>query len=169
MNTMPSPRRKSAAQRRYDTIKAGLEELAPVIQKAYENEDWIALGYADFREYCQSLGVGLLRLPQETKLEITGNLSDAGATQREIAAATGVSQPTAGRNEAKARPGRVAEPRSSDSYDSSDLDVSPDFTGWLESQRRVIVTYYGGLKSKGEREAFKEMLHSCIRVIEEDR
>jgi hypothetical protein len=134
---------RSVARQRADSIKMRLGSIAghmdhlhEEISAAYIERDWEALGYDDFKAYCDAeFETHLLRIRIALRREIAAELYDAGATTREIAAATGTSQKTADRDVA-AHTGRP------ESNDSSDLDVSEQVgSHWTQDKQAVADAY----------------------------
>jgi hypothetical protein len=93
-----------------DKIKAHVSELLPLIKEAFERRADVALGYANWLDYCDTELRGL-RLPVERRREAVTELREAGMSTRAIGAALGVSKDTVQRElsqvETVAQPGRV--------------------------------------------------------------
>lgn len=89
---------RDAARRRADRIRTAAEELWDTIAVAYQQRDWLALGYASWDEYCQQeFGSLRIRIPREERAEIVASLRDSGLSLRAIEAATGLSTATSRR------------------------------------------------------------------------
>ena len=81
-----------------DQIKTHVEVLWGLIAAAYNGRAWIALGYESWDAYLDNeFQTNRLRLPREERAAVVASLRDSGLSQRAIAAATGLSQPTISR------------------------------------------------------------------------
>jgi hypothetical protein len=86
-----------------DQIKAGIEATWQLVVRAYTDGTWRALGHDSWDAYCKSeFGGCKLRLPREERSEVVVSLKDAGLSNRAIASATGISEPTVRRELARA-------------------------------------------------------------------
>jgi predicted transcriptional regulator len=96
-----------------DQIKSRVETLWELIKAAYHGRAWIALGYESWDAYCDSeFQTSRLRLPREERADVVVSLRDSGVSQRAIALATGLSQPT------------ISRELSGDSHESPEADES---------------------------------------------
>jgi hypothetical protein len=166
----------TTARQRADQIKTHLtsaaeswEAVRNLAATAYEQRDWEALDFSSWEVYCrQVFGSHLLRLSEAMRIEITAELLQAGASTREIAPATGVSQATASRDaakvtgprkpKAKAKPGpkSAAKPDLGKASREArgtvkrlvDSVATPDLP---ESERKDWVLLLGGLVSRFSR------------------
>jgi hypothetical protein len=90
------------AHRRAESIRQGMRsfiETRALIAEAFEQSDWIILGYTSWETYCEKeFGVKQLRLSKEERAEAASAFRDVGMTLREIGAATGTSSATAKRD-----------------------------------------------------------------------
>jgi hypothetical protein len=75
-----------------ESIRAGLEDIAPKIRQAYEDRAWIALGYDSWALMCQQEFGGALQLPSGKRREVIKELAGAGMSSRAIAGAVGDSK-----------------------------------------------------------------------------
>ena len=88
------------ARRLTDEIKHDAEALWGKIATAYTERAWAALGYESWDVYCiQEFGSLRLRLPREERAEMVTSLRHAGLSNRSIASATGISEPTVRRDQ----------------------------------------------------------------------
>ncbi len=91
-----------------DRIRIAVEGTWLLIQEAYTSRAWAALGYETWDTYCAAeFGTARLRLPREDRQEVVASLRDSGLSTRAIAAATGLSKGTVGRELATAPVGAV--------------------------------------------------------------
>jgi hypothetical protein len=78
-----------------DRIKVSLSVSWELITEAYYSRAYIALGYANWDDYCtQEFGTSRLRLPREERAEVVASLRESGLSVRAIAAATGDNRET---------------------------------------------------------------------------
>jgi hypothetical protein len=82
-----------------DTIKGAVAFTWELITRAYTQRAWDALGYTSWDEYCEKeFGTARLRLPREERTEMVCSLRESGLSNRAIASATGLSEPTVRRD-----------------------------------------------------------------------
>lgn len=90
-----------------------------LIERAYTEGAWRALGYASWNDYTAGEFRGIkLSLPREERKDVLKSMASAGMSQREIAAGTGLSKGTVSNALAPERPKMGTEP--------SDLSGSPE-------------------------------------------
>ena len=89
------------ANRISDSLEAALEDLVG----AWEDEDHLTLGYETWASYCEDV-LGGWKPPKDKRLEIVRVMSEAGATQRDIAAVVGTTHVTVGNDLKKLDPGK---------------------------------------------------------------
>lgn len=85
----------TAARERADLIRLGMDEIAPLVQQAWEQHDWLALGYSSWNEYVVGEFGGPLRLGREERKVAVIAMREAGMSTRAIGSALGVSAMTA--------------------------------------------------------------------------
>jgi hypothetical protein len=74
-----------------DRIKAGIEEIWKLIERAYVERAWKSLGYSNWDDYCQQeFAKARLRLPREERSEVVCSMRDVGMSIRAITSATGL-------------------------------------------------------------------------------
>ena len=95
-----SPEAKREAQQRATnlrnltkTITQNLEKWFSQFQEIWDNRDWEKLGYNDWDHYCQE-EITRIRLAPEIELGVIEMMRNWGMSQRDMAAATGLSQST---------------------------------------------------------------------------
>ena len=95
-----SPEAKREAQQRATnlrnltkTITQNLEKWFGQFQEIWDNRDWEKLGYNDWDHYCQE-EITRIRLAPEIELGVIEMMRKWGMSQRDVAAATGLSQST---------------------------------------------------------------------------
>lgn len=82
-----------------DRIKVGVEAVWDLVTTAYTERAWSVLGYQSWDDYCtREFGTSRLRLPREERQEVVASLRESGLSNRAIAAATGLSEPTVRRD-----------------------------------------------------------------------
>jgi predicted DNA-binding protein (UPF0251 family) len=92
------------------SIYGHLDSAWTKIKEAYYGRADKALGYDSWDDYCKGEFHGAyLRLPRESRREVVATLTEAGLSQRVIAAAVGVSKNTVIRDQSKSHLGPVAD------------------------------------------------------------
>lgn len=90
------------ARQRAGKIREGIHnylETLALIQQAWEERDWVTLGYDDWDQYVETeFSDARLRLPAEHRQKAVVELRLAGMSQRAISSTLGVSQPTVSRD-----------------------------------------------------------------------
>lgn len=62
---------------------------------AFANRVWVPLGYSDWDTYCaEEVDTAAVRIPRDLRIEIVGQMSEAGMSSRAIGAAIGVHKDT---------------------------------------------------------------------------
>lgn len=90
------------------SIYGHLDSAWTKIKEAYYGRADKALGYDSWDDYCKGEFHGAyLRLPRESRREVVATLTEAGLSQRVIAAAVGVHKNTVIRDQAKSHLGPV--------------------------------------------------------------
>ena len=83
-----------------DRIRVNLDGLWEMVIEAFKRGAHRALGYASWDEYCEiEFGSNRIRLPREERQETVRSMREAGLSNRAIASATGMSEPTVRRVE----------------------------------------------------------------------
>lgn len=78
-----------------DRIKIALEGTWHLITEAWHNRVHLVLGYTSWDDYLtREFGTMRLQVPREDRREVVGSMHDAGMSNRAIAAATRISEPT---------------------------------------------------------------------------
>jgi hypothetical protein len=78
-----------------DRIKVAVEGTWHLITEAYRSRAWAALGYTSWDDYCtREFGTSRLRLPREERSEVVASMRELGMSNRAIASAAGISEPT---------------------------------------------------------------------------
>lgn len=77
-----------------DEIRGRMEDIAPLVTRAFEGQAWKALGYDSWAEYVAGEFGGPLRLGREDRQQVVTELRRAGLSTRAIGTALGVSHPT---------------------------------------------------------------------------
>lgn len=77
-----------------DEIRASMEELAPVVTRAYKGRVWIALGYESWEAWVAGELGGPLRLGRNDRKQAVAELRQAGMSTRGIGTALGVHHDT---------------------------------------------------------------------------
>jgi hypothetical protein len=91
------------------SIYGHLDSAWTSIKEAYYGRADKALGYDSWDEYCKGEFHGAyLRLPRESRREVVATLTEAGLSQRVIAAAVGVHKNTVVRDQNRSQLGPVA-------------------------------------------------------------
>jgi len=92
------------------SIYGHLDSAWTKIKEAYYGRADRALGYDSWDDYCKGEFHGAyLRLPRESRREVVATLTEAGLSQRVIAAAVGVHKNTVIRDQAKSHLGPIAD------------------------------------------------------------
>ena len=92
------------------SIYGHLDSAWTKIKEAYYGRADKALGYNSWDDYCKGEFHGAyLRLPRESRREVVATLTEAGLSQRVIAAAVGVHKNTVVRDQARSHLGPVAD------------------------------------------------------------
>ena len=93
------------ARARVDRIKVGLDglqDLCREVADSYTLRDWSALGYRGWAQMCDAeFSSAKIRLPDNDRARLVSALRNAGMSYRAVAAATGVSKDTVGRDLAR--------------------------------------------------------------------
>lgn len=87
-----------------DEIRASMEELAPVVTRAYKGRVWIALGYESWEAWVAGELGGPLRLGRNDRKQAVAELRQAGMSLPAIAATTGAGYGTVHRDAQAAYP-----------------------------------------------------------------
>jgi hypothetical protein len=96
--------RADAIRSGIDSIAAALDKIPPLIIEAHDADDWKTLGYDSWAAYVEGeYGTSFIKLQKAQRKEWTATLTDAGLTQREIAAVTNVSQMQVSRDSAETK------------------------------------------------------------------
>ena len=91
-----------------DQIRAGLKQTWELIERAYLQRAWLALGHASWDDYCAAeFGTDRLQIPRHERPQVVSMLRQAGLSIRAIAAATGDSVGTVHRAIEAAADGEV--------------------------------------------------------------
>lgn len=70
------------------------------VVRLYQGRGWLALGYESWDECCDAEFDGArIKLPREDRREVVASMADQGMSNRAIAAAIGVSEPTVRRDQ----------------------------------------------------------------------
>src|ERR1700738_4813013 len=78
-----------------DRIKHDVKTIWALIEQAYTQRAWLALGYKTWDAYCScEFGTSRLRLPREERRDVVSLLRKAGLSLRAIESATGASRKT---------------------------------------------------------------------------
>ncbi len=81
-----------------EKITSALEVAWDLVERAYNQRVWVALGYTSWDSYCASeFGAARLRVPREEQSDVVASLRQAGLSTRGIAAATGMSKSSVSR------------------------------------------------------------------------
>ncbi len=81
-----------------EKITSALEVAWDLVEKAYNQRVWVALGYTSWDSYCASeFGAARLRVPREEQSDVVASLRQAGLSTRGIAAVTGMSKSSVSR------------------------------------------------------------------------
>jgi hypothetical protein len=137
------------ARRLTARIRDALALADDLLAQAYQGRAWEALGYVDWSAYCEGELPELrhIKLRAAARQARTKALHDEGATEREIAAATGASPATAHRDVLVVT-GRSA---SNEAADEAPLvltaDVIEEATNWQAVLRQVRRAGDAGLTS----------------------
>ena len=106
---LPASDQKAAAQARFDRIHGelaaslgSLEAATEAFVLALENKDWQMLGYHSIEAWRLDVLGDFVKMEASLRKKITASLTASGRTTREIAAATGESRSTIGRDQAEA-------------------------------------------------------------------
>jgi hypothetical protein len=95
-------RRYREARARVDRIKVslnGLQELCDEVADSYTKRDWSVLGYRSWPQMCDAeFSSAKIRLSDKDRANLVTALRNAGMSYRAVAAATGVSKDTVGRD-----------------------------------------------------------------------
>lgn len=98
MSTIISRDELATARARAGRIRQGIHDYLTTlaeISNAYNERDWVALGYADWQSYIdEEFGADRLRLSPEHRQKAVAELRLAGMSQRAIGATLGVSPAT---------------------------------------------------------------------------
>lgn len=101
---------ENEAQELTASIYGHLDQAWTKIKEAYYGRADIAMGYDSWDEYCKGEFQGAyLRLPRETRREVVATLTEAGLSQRAIAASLGVHKNTVIRDQDRTHLGPVAD------------------------------------------------------------
>ena len=66
-----------------ERIRAGLNELWPLVLRAFQEDAWKALGYASWNDYCTAEFKGVkLALPRDERRLVIESMRDAGMSKR---------------------------------------------------------------------------------------
>lgn len=112
-------------------IKVGIETTWELVEKAYLQRAWLALGYESWDSYCAAeFDSAAIRLPREQRQETVRSLRDAGLSQRAIASAVGVDQGTI-RNDLRASEefSSLADSEPVEGDDEVPVEEPPKITG----------------------------------------
>ncbi len=90
------PSSAAEARDRADRIRAGLEDLKPLIVAAWEARDWEALGYDSWQAYVVGEYGGPLRLGRPERQQAVAEMRAEGMSTRAIGSALGVDHRTVG-------------------------------------------------------------------------
>jgi hypothetical protein len=90
--------RVAAARSRVNKIRSMVEDVKVLIVEAWENRDWIALGYDTWDLYCTTEFGASVAIPRDERAELVFHLRDHGMSLRAIEQATGISKDTAARD-----------------------------------------------------------------------
>ena len=75
-----------------DQIRAGLEQVWELVERAYLQRAWLALGHASWDDYCAAeFDTDRLQIPRRERPQVVAMLRQAGLSIRAIAAATDLS------------------------------------------------------------------------------
>lgn len=120
---------KAGAHRRAQRVRDGVAAIDDVIDtliEIQERQDWIALGYGSYGEYCEGeFGPAKLKLTAEQRGRVVAVLASSGMSKRRVALALGVSEGTV-RNDVKRSKGAQnyalpnAEPQVNDDETAAD-------------------------------------------------
>jgi hypothetical protein len=93
------------ARARVDRITVGLDglqDLCREVADSYTLRDWSVLGYRSWAQMCDAeFSTARIRLPDKDRARLVSALRNAGMSYRAVAAATGVSKDTVGRDLAR--------------------------------------------------------------------
>lgn len=90
--------RQSEARELDQRIDQALGDTFELLAEAYRSGAWLTLGYESWADYLAAkAGVASLRIPAADRPAAFGRFRDAGMSNRQIAAAVGVSPPTVDR------------------------------------------------------------------------
>lgn len=116
-----------------ERIRSGLNELWPLVLRAFQEDAWKALGYASWNDYCTAEFKGVkLALPRDERRLVIESMRDAGMSQREIAAGTGLGRSTVNRE--LGVPNGTPEPQIAD----DDSDGTPDAVDAVSSPTEEV-------------------------------
>lgn len=90
---------RAVAEARAERIRTKTADLLQEVVDAYNDNDYLALGYSTWAEYCAGELDGRVALPRikGDRVELVKALSEAGMSQRAVADATGMSRNTVSR------------------------------------------------------------------------
>lgn len=77
-----------------DEIRSRMENIAPLVTRAYEGRAWEVMGYPSWTEYVAGEFGGPLRLGRGDRQQVVAELRQAGLSTRGIGAALGVDDKT---------------------------------------------------------------------------
>ena len=101
------------------------EQLWLLVMKAWREEAWNALGYADWGSYCLAeFDTAHLSVPKKERAQVVGMLRDAGMTLREIGSATNTSKTTANRDLVPDGTRKPRKPKAADPPNRTDVMLS---------------------------------------------
>ena len=92
-------RRAGEIRARLESLTENLEQIPAMVQAAYEQQDWQALGYESWTDYVHAeYGTQILRLSAAVRREWSQRLSDGGMSTRAIAPVVNASFKTVARD-----------------------------------------------------------------------
>lgn len=86
------------AEQRFDKIKRLVSQAGSLLIEAFDNKDWIELGYDSWDAYCKALETHGFRLPREQRIKTVVALKEREVSNVRIAESLGVSEKTVRRD-----------------------------------------------------------------------
>ena len=127
-------------------IRDGLNDIWPFVLRAFKEEAWRALGYSGWGEYTAVEFKGVkLGLPRDERRLVMESYRDAGMSQRQIAAATGLSNGTVAetlnppkRSEMNSTSGDFVRIEPKSQIEDDDSDGTPDAVDAVSSPTEEV-------------------------------
>jgi len=137
------------ARRLTARIRDALSLADDLLAQAYQGQAWAALGYRDFLAYCEGELPELrhIKLRAEPRRARTRALHEQGASEREIAAATGASPATAHRDVLVVTGRTASFEAAPDEPVVLTEQVIEEMTNWMVVLRAVRRAEHAGLTS----------------------